>query len=88
MDYSGKMRLRMLYCAKGVLMMASENLSRAKATKNDEFYTLYDYIQKEINAYLEFDPDVFRDKVVLLPCDDSVWSNFTRFFAQNFENFS
>ena len=46
--------------------MASENLSRAKATKNDEFYTLYDYIQKEINAYLEFDPDVFRDKVVLL----------------------
>lgn len=87
MDYSGKMRLRMLYCAKGVLMMASENLSRAKATKNDEFYTLYDYIQKEINAYLEFDPDVFRDKVVLLPCDDPEWSNFTRFFAQNFENF-
>ena len=87
MDYSGKMRLRMLYCAKGVLMMASENLSRAKATKNDEFYTLYDYIQKEINAYLEFNPNVFRDKIVLLPCDDPEWSNFTRFFAQNFENF-
>lgn len=67
--------------------MASENLSRAKATKNDEFYTLYEYIQKEVNAYLEFDPDVFRDKVVLLPCDDPEWSNFTRFFAQNFENF-
>lgn len=77
----------MLYCAKGVLRMASENLSRAKATKNDEFYTLYEYIQKEVNAYLEFDPDVFRDKVVLLPCDDPEWSNFTRFFAQNFENF-
>lgn len=77
----------MLYCAKGVLMMASENLSRAKATKNDEFYTLYDYIQKEINAYLEFNPNVFRDKIVLLPCDDPEWSNFTRFFAQNFENF-
>ena len=86
-DYSGKIRLPMLYCVKGVLRMASENLSRAKATKNDEFYTLYEYIQKEVNAYLEFDPDVFRDKVVLLPCDDPEWSNFTRFFAQNFENF-
>lgn len=77
----------MLYCAKGVLRMASENLTRAKAGKNDEFYTQYEDIQREINAYLEYDPDVFRDKVVLLPCDDPEWSNFTRFFAQNFENF-
>jgi len=67
--------------------MASENLTKARATKNDEFYTLYEYIQKEVNAYLEFNPDVFQDKVVLLPCDDPEWSNFTRFFAQNFENF-
>lgn len=67
--------------------MANANLSKAKIAKNDEFYTLYEYIQKEVNAYLEFDPDVFRDKVVLLPCDDPEWSNFTRFFAQNFENF-
>lgn len=67
--------------------MAKDNLIKAKATKNDEFYTLYEYIQKEVNAYLEYDPNVFRDKVVLLPCDDPEWSNFTRFFAQNFENF-
>lgn len=67
--------------------MAKENLIRAKAVKNDEFYTQYGDIQQEINAYLEFDPDVFRDKTVLLPCDDPEWSNFTRFFAQNFENF-
>jgi len=67
--------------------MASENLTKAKAGKNDEFYTQYEDIQREVNAYLEFDPDVFRDKVVLLPCDDPEWSNFTRFFAQNFENF-
>lgn len=65
--------------------MASENLTKAKADKSDEFYTQYEDIQREINAYLEFDPDVFRDKVVLLPCDDPEWSNFTRFFAQNFE---
>lgn len=37
-------------------------------------------------AYLEFNPDVFRDKIVLLPCDDPEWSNFTKFFAQNFES--
>jgi len=44
-------------------------------------------IQKEVNAYLEYNPDVFRDKTVLLPCDDPEWSNFTGFFAQNFEAF-
>lgn len=65
--------------------MANDSLSSAKIKKNDEFYTIYDYIQKEMNAYLEYDPDVFRGKTVLLPCDDPEWSNFTRFFAQNFE---
>ncbi len=67
--------------------MAIKNLSDAKNAKNDEFYTQYEDIQKEINAYLEYNPNVFRNKVVLLPCDDPEWSNFTRFFAQNFENF-
>jgi hypothetical protein len=27
---------------------------------------------------------VFRGKTVLLPCDDPEWSNFTKYFAQNF----
>ena len=65
--------------------MANTNLANAKTSKNDEFYTQYSDIQKEINAYLEYDPDVFRGKTVLLPCDDPEWSNFTKFFAQNFE---
>ena len=65
--------------------MANTNLANAKNAKNDEFYTQYEDIQKEINAYLDFNPDVFRDKTVLLPCDDPEWSNFTKFFAQNFE---
>ena len=65
--------------------MANQNLSNAKAAKNDEFYTQYADIQKEINAYLDYDPNVFRGKTVLLPCDDPEWSNFTKFFAQNFE---
>ena len=65
----------------------NDKMADAKKAKNDEFYTLYEDIQKEINAYLEYNPDVFRNKTVLLPCDDPEWSNFTRFFAQNFENF-
>lgn len=60
------------------------NLSAAKKAKNDEFYTQYHDIQKEMNAYLEFDENVFRNKTILLPCDDPEWSNFTKFFAQNF----
>ena len=69
--------------------MARENskMQSAKSAKNDEFYTQYGDIQKEINAYLEFNPDTFRGKTILLPCDDPEWSNFTRFFAQNFETF-
>ncbi len=65
--------------------MANAKLSDAKTAKNDEFYTQYADIQKEINAYLDYDPNVFRGKTVLLPCDDPEWSNFTKFFAQNFE---
>lgn len=68
-------------------MATAENLTKEKTSKNDEFYTQYEDIQKEVNVYLEFDPDVFRSKTVRLPCDDPEWSNFARFFAQNFENF-
>ncbi|MBQ7056396.1 MAG: DNA methyltransferase, partial [Bacteroidaceae bacterium] len=65
--------------------MANETLSKAKVAKNDEFYTQYHDIEREVEAYLEYNPDVFRNKTVLLPCDDPEWSNFTRYFAQNFE---
>jgi hypothetical protein len=67
--------------------MANESSSKAKEAKNDEFYTQYHDIEKEISAYLEYNPDVFRGKTVLLPCDDPEWSNFTKYFAQNFEKF-
>ena len=65
-------------------MAGNKHLGKAKETKNDEFYTQLADIEREINAYLAFDPDVFRGKTVLLPCDDPKWSNFTRYFAQNF----
>ncbi len=60
-------------------------LGNAKAAKNDEFYTQYADIEKEMNAYLDYDPNVFKDKTILLPCDDPEWSNFTKYFAQNFQ---
>ena len=62
----------------------NKNLRKADGAQNDEFYTQYEDIQNEINAYLELNPNLFRNKVVLLPCDDPEWSNFTKFFAQNF----
>lgn len=67
--------------------MAKTNLKTAKTAKNDEFYTQYQDIEKEINAYLEYDPNMFRGKTILLPCDDPEWSNFTKYFAQNFQRF-
>ncbi len=68
-------------------MPKKENLKKAQLGKNDEFYTQFVDIQREVNAYLEYNPDVFKNKTILLPCDDPEWSNFTKFFAQNFQNF-
>ena len=65
--------------------MGNSNLSDARRDKNDEFYTQWRDIETEMNSYLEYNPDVFRDKVVLLPCDDPTWSNFTKYFALRFD---
>ena len=64
--------------------MGNANLTDAKKAKNDEFYTQYHDIEKEISAYLDYNPNVFRGKTVLLPCDDPEWSNFTKYFVLNF----
>ncbi|MBR5913850.1 MAG: adenine-specific methyltransferase EcoRI family protein [Selenomonadaceae bacterium] len=66
-------------------MAKNENLNSAAKNKNDEFYTQFDDIQRELNCYLDYDKNVFRDKTILLPCDDPVYSNFTKFFALNFD---
>ena len=65
--------------------MANKKLKEAKAAKNDEFYTQYHDIEAEMNAYLEYNPNVFRGKTILLPCDDPEWSNVTRFLVAKFE---
>lgn len=68
-------------------MAGNTSLSAARDAKNDEFYTQYSDIEAEMNAYVEYNPNVFRGKTILLPCDDPEWSNFTKYFAANFERF-
>lgn len=68
-------------------MSDNSSLGAAKNAKNDEFYTQYSDIEAEMNAYYEYDHDVFRGKTVLCPCDDPEWSNFTKYFAANFTRF-
>ena len=67
--------------------MANENLTRAKNAKNDEFYTQWSDIDREVQAYLEFNPDVFKGKTILCPCDNPYESNFFKYFALNFNRF-
>lgn len=64
---------------------ASKYLHKAKKSKSDEFYTQYVDIQKEVEAYLEYNPDTFRNKIVYCNCDDPYESNFFRYFILNFE---
>lgn len=64
----------------------NRSLSEAKRAKQDEFYTQYVDIQKEVEAYLEYDPDTFRNKVVYCNCDDPFESNFFKYFAANFNS--
>ena len=45
--------------------MANANHKKKKNAKKDEFYTLYCDIQQEMNAYVEYNPDVFCDKILL-----------------------
>jgi len=67
--------------------MGNSNLNDARKAKNDEFYTQYHDVEKEVSAYLDYNPDIFRGKTVLLPCDDPEWSNFTKYFVLNFARF-
>ena len=66
--------------------MAKKTFDDAKKNKADEFYTQMEDIFREVEAYLEFDPDVFRGKTVLCPCDDPYESNFFKYFALRFND--
>ena len=61
--------------------MRNGNLGQAKANKNDEFYTMYGDIEKEISKYPS---DFFRGKIVYSNCDDPYVSGFADYFFKNF----
>lgn len=59
----------------------NSNLTKAKAAKNDEFYTQYSDIEAELSHY---EVKHFADRVVYLPCDDWHLSQFIKYFEDNF----
>lgn len=62
--------------------MANKNLHAAKDSKNDEFYTQLEDIEKELSHYKHH----FKGKVVFCNCDDPYESNFFKYFALNFNH--
>ena len=60
--------------------MSNANLNAAKKAKNDEFYTMYEDIENELQHY----PGAFQGKTVYCNCDNPEWSNFWRYFHENF----
>lgn len=67
--------------------MAPAHLHKARAVKNDEFYTQPQDVARGMAQFTDRDPDVFRGKTVLLPCDDPEWSAFTAHFLDNFHTY-
>lgn len=61
--------------------VTNKNLQDAKRKKNDEFYTRYEDIEKEITNYKEY----LKGKWIYSPCDDFRWSEFKTYFKNNFE---
>lgn len=61
--------------------MSNANLAKARFIKNDEFYTLYEDIEKEISNY----ENQFKNKIIYCNCDSPKESNFWKFFIENFQ---
>ena len=61
--------------------MTNAILQLARNAKNDEFFTRYEDIEKEVSVYR----DHFADKSVYLPCDGET-SEFWRYFVDHFDD--
>jgi hypothetical protein len=62
------------------MSLKNNNLNKARKEKNDEFYTLYNDIEKELIFYKNH----FNGKIVYCNCDDPTKSNFVNYFVNNF----
>lgn len=56
------------------------NLNKAKKGKNDEFYTQFDMVEKELTYYKKH----LKNKIVLCNCDNPEKSAFREYFHLNF----
>lgn len=61
--------------------MANTSLSFSKRMKNDEFYTRYEDIERELSNYRQY----FNDKIIYLNCDNPSYSAFYRYFVNMFK---
>ena len=62
-------------------MGKNKNLIEARKAKNDEFYTRYEDIAKEVIHY----KDKLEGRIVYCCCDDYRWSNFVKYFKDHFK---
>lgn len=73
----------------GVNYLNRTKLKNKIGEENNEFYTTYESIEKEMQYYLH----LFKDKIIYLPCDDPklmvggkpVGSQFWNYFYNNFD---
>ena len=63
-------------------MSNNQNMIKAKTKKDDEFYTLYTDVEKEVSLYSQY----LKDKVIYCNCDNPFESNFFKYFANNFKD--
>lgn len=63
-------------------MTKNNNLNLARKEKNDEFYTLFEDIERELKHY----KDHFKNKVIYCNCDNPKYSNFWKYFYDNFKD--
>ena len=75
---------------RGLTMVRNAALTNARIAKDDEFYTKYDDIKKELVNYAKY----FKGKVIYCNCDDHYGigkgtpkSNFLKYLADNFQAF-
>jgi hypothetical protein len=64
-------------------MSKNKNLHSAKKEKNDEFYTLYEDIEKEVEEY----KNQLKDKIIFCNCDNPESSNFWKYLSNNFDDY-
>jgi len=63
------------------IMSKSKDLTKAKGSKSNEFYTQISDIEKELKIYRKD----LKGLTVFCNCDDPVYSNFWRYFHLNFD---